>query len=200
MRKSIMCGLMISVSMFSIGAYAADGDDALTTKKYVNDGLEFVYKVATGASDGAVKTLQQNVGDLQGTVGTAGVGSIPGTGLIGDVETLQSTIGTAGVGDTPGTGLAGAVESLQDTIGDANNGLVQKVNQLAESSKTYTAGDGIRVTPGATDDDPSTIGIALPNGAASGTRYVFQSNGNGGGTWTAIDVADTWDPSFLTNP
>lgn len=166
MKSKFLCGLIMSVSMFSIGAYAADDSGALTTKKYVNDGLEFVYKVASGASDGTVKTLQQQVG-------------------------------TATDGKTPGTGLIGTVETLQNTIGDENSGLIQKVNSLTESSKTYDADNGIKITPGTTDDDPSKIELALPADAADGTRYIYQSDGKGGGTWIRVDVADTWNASFL---
>jgi hypothetical protein len=191
MKKSMVCGLMMSVSMFSIAAYADNDDNALTTKKYVNDGLEFVYKVANGVYDGTVKTLQN-------TVGTATVGNTPGTGLVGNVETLQSAVGTAGVGGAAGTGLTGAVETLQSTVGDATTGLVKRVADL-ESSNGYTAGTGVVVTPGASGA-PSTIGVAVPSNATNGAKYVFQSDGNGGGTWTQMEVVNTWDSSFLTNP
>ena len=201
-----MCGLVLSVSLFSISAYAADGDDALTTKKYVNDGLSFVYKVANGTADGAVKTLQA-------TVGSATNGNTAGTGLIGRIEGLESAVGdgtTTGlikdvndlketVGDGTTTGLAKDVADLQETIGDTTSGLVKKVNDLAASSNVYEAGAGLKVTPGATENDPSTISVKLPDGAQNGENYVFQANSNGG-TWTKMEVADTWDPGFLTNP
>ena len=206
MNKKLMCGLMMSVSLFSISAYAADGDDALTTKKYVNDGLSFVYGVANGTENGAVKTLQA-------TVGSATNGNTAGTGLIGRIEGLESAVGdgtTTGlikdvndlketVGDGTTTGLAKDVADLQETIGDATSGLVKKVNDLEASSNVYTAGTGVVVTPGE-NDDPTTIGIAVPSNAQNGAKYVFQSNGAGGGTWTQMEVADTWNPSFLTNP
>ena len=73
MKKSIVYSLLVSVSMISAAAYADDPDlkaGVLTTQRYVDDGLEFVYKVATGASNGAVKTLQTDVGNLQTAVGT----------------------------------------------------------------------------------------------------------------------------------
>lgn len=240
MNKKLMCGLMMSVSLFSISAYAADGDDALTTKKYVNDGLSFVYKVANGTENGAVKTLQQqvgdstaglikdvadiqnalsdgnngliNVGNLANAVGAKGTGGAAGTGLAGDVQSLETAIGddTTGlikdvadlqetIGDGTTTGLAKDVADLQETIGDTTSGLVKKVNDLAASSNVYEAGAGIKVTPGATENDPSTISVKLPDGAQNGENYVFQANSNGG-TWTKMEVADTWNPGFLTNP
>lgn len=193
MNKKLMCGLVLSVSLFSISAYAADGDDALTTKKYVNDGLSFVYGVANGTADGAVKTLQA-------TVGSATNGNTAGTGLIGRIEGLESA-----VGDGTTTGLIKDVNDLKETVGDGTTtglakdvaDLQQTVSTLQSNSKTYNAGTGIEVTPGATANDPSTIGIALPNGAQNGENYVFQANSNGG-TWTKMEVASEWNSSFLT--
>lgn len=188
MKKNFLCGLIASVSMISIGAYADPVPDAssaaLTTKGYVDDGLKYVYRVASGISDGAVKSLQN-------IVGAPANGSDPATGLIGD-------IGTVGEGNTPGTGLKGAVQSLQSTVGDSTSGLVKRVTDL-ENSNGYTAGTGVTVTPGE-NDDPSTIGIAVPSNATDGTKYVFQADGNGGGTWQAMEVESTWDPTFLTIP
>ncbi len=206
MNKKLMCGLVLSVSLFSISAYAADGDNALTTKKYVNDGLSFVYGVANGTENGAVKTLKQQVGDS--TTGlikdVAGLQSAVGdgttTGLIKDVNDLKETVGDGT------TGLSKDVADMQNALSNGEGGLVdvgalqQTVSSLQSNSKTYSAGAGIKVTPGATANDPSTIGIALPNGATDGAKYVFQSDGAGGGTWTQMEVADTWNPSFLTNP
>ena len=203
MNKKLMCGLMMSVSLFSISAYAADGDDALTTKKYVNDGLSFVYKVANGTENGAVKNLQATVGDnttglIKDVADVQNALSDGNNGLI-NVGDLANAVGAKGTGGAAGTGLAGEVQSLQNTIGDATNGLVKKVNDLEASSNVYTAGTGVVVTTGE-NDDPTTIGIAVPSNAQNGAKYVFQSNGAGGGTWTQMEVADTWDPSFLTNP
>lgn len=220
MNKKLMCGLMMSVSLFSISAYAAGGDDALTTKKYVNDGLSFVYKVANGTENGAVKDIQNalsdgnngliNVGNLANAVGAKGTGGAAGTGLAGDVQSLETAIGddTTGlvkdvadlqetIGDDT-TGLIKDVADLQETIGDTTSGLVKKVNDLAASSNVYEAGAGIKVTPGANEGDPSTISVKLPDGAQNGENYVFQANSTGG-TWTKMEVADTWNPSFLTN-
>lgn len=200
-----MCGLVLSVSLFSISAYAADGDDALTTKKYVNDGLSFVYKVANGTENGAVKTLQQQVGDS--TTGlikdVAGLQSAVGdgttTGLIKDVNDLKETVGDGT------TGLSKDVADVKGALSDGEGGLVdvgalqETVSTLQSNSKTYNAGAGLKVTPGATENDPSTISVKLPDGAQNGENYVFQANSNGG-TWTKMEVADTWNPSFFNKP
>lgn len=210
MNKKLMCGLMMSVSLFSISAYAADGDDALTTKKYVNDGLSFVYGVANGTENGAVKDMQNalsdgnngliNVGNLANAVGAKGTGDAAGTGLAGDVQSLETVIG-----DGTTTGLAKDVADVKGALSNGEGGLVdvgalkQTVSTLQSNSKTYNAGAGIEVTPGATEGDPSTISVKLPDGAQNGENYVFQANSTGG-TWTKMEVADTWDPGFLTNP
>jgi hypothetical protein len=209
MNKKLMCGLILSVSLFSISAYAADGDDALTTKKYVNDGLSFVYKVANGTENGAVKTLQQQVGDstaglIKDVADVQNALSDGNNGLV-NVGDLANAVGAKGTGGATGTGLAGEVQSLQKTVGDGNTGLSkdvadlqQTVSTLQSNSKTYNAGAGIEVTEGA-GNNPSTIGIALPNGAADGAKYVFQSNGAGGGTWTQMEVASEWSTSDFLN-
>ena len=149
MKRNFLCGLIASVSMISIGAYADNDDNALTTKKYVNDGLEYVYKVASGISDGAVKSLQTIVGNA-----------------------------------------ADPANNVEAT------GLVKRVTDL-ENSNGYTAGTGIKVTPG-TGDNPSTIGLDVTTSA--NTTYVFKTDANGAGTWSEMEVADTWDPTFLTTP
>jgi len=153
MKRNFLCGLIASVSMISIGAYADPVPDAtsaaLTTKGYVDDGLKYVYKVASGISDGAVKSLQNIVGNA-----------------------------------------ADPANNVEAT------GLVKRVTDL-ENSNGYTAGTGIKVTPG-TGDNPSTIGLDVTTSA--NTTYVFKTDANGGGTWSEMEVADTWDPTFLTTP
>jgi len=171
MKRNFLCGLIASVSMISIGAYADPVPDAssaaLTTKGYVDDGLKYVYKVASGISDGAVKSLQTIVGNAADPAN-----NVEATGLVGDVEALQKT------------------------VGNETSGLVKRVTDLEESNG-YTAGTGIKVTPG-TGDNPSTIGLDVTTSA--NTTYVFKTDANGAGTWSEMEVADTWDPTFLTTP
>lgn len=209
MKKIVFSGFMASVLMASSAAFA-DDNTTLTTKNYVDSGLRAVYRVATGAENGAVK-------DLQTTVGATGTGGNASTGLVGDVEALQDAIGTAGTGGNAGTGLTGDVEALQDTVGDstgglvkdvddlqddvtalqttvgdASSGLVKRVNDLEESSIVYTAGKGISVTPGANTGDPATISL---NGAPStndGKTYIFKD-----GTLEELPIVNTWDASIL---
>lgn len=169
MKRNFLCGLIASVSMISIGAYADPVPDAssaaLTTKGYVDDGLKYVYKVASGISDGAVKSL-------------------------------QTIVGAPTNGDKPGTGLIGDVEALQKTVGDANGGLVKRVTDL-ESTNGYTAGTGIVVTPG-TGNTPSTIGLKIEE-TQNDTTYVFKTDANGAGTWQAMEVESTWNAEAFEN-
>lgn len=182
-NKILFSGTMASVLMFSCGAFATSQATDLTTRSYVDNGLSFVYQKAKAVDD---------------KVGTKGDNNVEPSGLAGDVAALETTVGT-----TASTGLRGDVADLQDDVDDLSDdvsslqtdvdNLQDTVSGLQAASKTYTNGAGIVVTPGAEDDDPSSIGLNLPNGAADGTSYVFQSDGNSGGSWVQLPVTDTWD-------
>ncbi len=194
MKKGVFYGLVASVSMFSLSAYATDASEsALTTKGYVDAGLKHVYKVANGTSNGAVKNLQNalsdgnggliNVGDLQTAIGSESVGQTPGSGLLGDVETLQDKIGNTAMGTQAGT-VTGAIKELKDAVDSVE-------------TNNYTDGTGIKITPGA-NGDPASIGLDISDPAAG--SYTYQVDDQGNGTWAPIEVEDSWDPGFLTNP
>lgn len=193
MKKKLLYSLIASMSMISIGAYAAPGDDAstsaLTTKGYVDAGLKYVYDVASGTSNGAVQNLQN-------AVGTASVGNTPGTGLIGDVEELQEAVGTAGQGEQPGTGLTGRVESLEDAVGDASSGLVKRVNELEAASQEYIEGTGIDISQNAQGKNVVSLDLGTTQ---NNTTYVFKTDANGNGTWQAMEVEDSWNPTAFEN-
>lgn len=214
MKKSVLYSLMASVSMFSIGAYAEDAStSALTTKGYVDTGLKYVYDSIKGDVtnvQGNITDIQNalsdgngglvDVGDLANTVGTAGSQGNPGTGLIGNVEALQDTVGDLNSGLVKAVSdNTSDISALETTVGDANGGLVKRVNDLETSSIVYTAGDGIKVTPGATSSDPSTIELNI-NNAQNNTTYVYKTDNSGNGTWQAMEVEDSWNPGFLTTP
>jgi len=235
MKKRVLYSLLTSLAVFSTAAYAEDAPtSALTTKGYVDSGLKYVYDAIKGdVTDvqGDITDLQTalsdgngglvDVSDLADTVGTAGVGNTPGTGLIGDVEALQDTIGDANgglvkdvadntsdisaletaVGDNNG-GLVKDVADLKTTVGDNTAGLVKRVNDLESSSIVYTAGDGIAVTAGANQGDPATISLDLGTTTAN-TTYVYKTDANGDGSWQTMEVETTWsDTDFesLLNP
>ncbi|MFQ6759990.1 MAG: hypothetical protein ACLRFM_01125 [Alphaproteobacteria bacterium] len=168
--KTILFGATLSVLISS--AAFAEGAADLTTRGYVDGGLSFVYQKAATADDKAVAaqttaTEAQNDVDSLKTV----VGATVNDGLRGTVGTLQTNVGT----------LRDDVDTLQGTV-----------SSLQAASKTYTGGTGITVTPGQ-GNASSTINLNLPANATNNTNYVFQSDGNGGGTWTALSVEDTWD-------
>lgn len=200
MKKTFLYSFVASVSLISIGAYADPVDassSALTTKGYVDAGLKYVYDVANGTTDGPMKDLQDslsdgnggliNVGDLKDTVGTAGVGGNPGTGLTGAVEDLQGSIGNTAMGTTAET-ITGAISELNSAIDD-----------LESASQVYDPGEGIKVTAGANPGDASTIGLALPSNPTAGS-YVYKIDASGEGTWQALEVENSWNPGFLTTP
>lgn len=235
MKKGVLYSLLTSLAVFSTAAYAEDAStSALTTKGYVDSGLKYVYDSIKGEVtdvQGDITNLQTalsdgngglvDVSDLKDTIGTAGVGNTPGTGLIGDIEALQDTIGDANgglvkdvadntsdisaletkVGDNT-SGLVKDVADLKTTVGDSTAGLVKRVNDLESSSNVYTAGDGIAVTAGANQGDPATISLDLGTTTAN-TTYVYKTDANGDGSWQAMEVETTWsDTDFesLLNP
>ena len=187
-QKILFSATMASVLMCSYGAQATSQATDLTTRSYVDDGLSFVYQKAKAVDD---------------KIGTKGNANTLGTGLAGDVGALENAVGAPGVGNTPGTGLYGEVSDLQGDVDDLTSDvntlqtdvgdLQETVSGLQAASKTYVNGAGIIVTAGDNDEDPSSIGLDLPAGATDGTSYVFQSNGNDGGSWVQLSVTDTWD-------
>lgn len=197
MKKSVLYSLMASVSMFSIGAYAEDAStSALTTKGYVDTGLKYVYD----AIKGDVTDVQGDITNLQtalsdGNGGLVDVGNLADT--VDDNTTAIDALETAVGNDS--AGLVKDVADLKTTVGDNTAGLVKRVNDLETSSIVYTAGDGIKVTPGATSSDPSTIELNI-NNAQNNTTYVYKTDNSGNGTWQAMEVEDSWNPGFLTNP
>lgn len=197
MKKSVLYSLMASVSMFSIGAYAEDAStSALTTKGYVDTGLKYVYD----AIKGDVTDVQGDITNLQtalsdGNGGLVDVGDLANT--VDDNTTAIDALETAVGNDS--AGLVKDVADLKTTVGDNTAGLVKRVNDLETSSIVYTAGDGIKVTPGETSSDPSTIELNI-NNAQNNTTYVYKTDNSGNGTWQAMEVEDSWNPGFLTNP
>lgn len=168
-RKILLLGVIMSV-LATHAAFAA-GEADLTTRGYVDGGLSFVYKKAADADNKAeaADTKAEAVDDRVDALENV-VGANASAGLQGAVGTLQGDVGT----------LKTDVNTLQGTV-----------SQLQAASKTYTSGTGITVTAGQ-GNAPSTINLNLDN-PTNGTSYVFQSDGNGGGTWTALPaITGSW--------
>ena len=194
MKKSVLYTLMASISMTAFAAYAEDAStNALTSKGYVDEGLRYVYDIANGTRNGAVKDIQTALSDENGDL--IDVSNLADT--VDDNATAIGALETA-VGNNS-AGLVKDVADLKTTVGDNSAGLVKRVKDLEQSSIVYTAGDGIVVTPGETSSDPSTIGLNISN-VQNNTTYVYKTNGSGVGTWQAMEVENTWDPTFLTTP
>lgn len=178
--KTILFGAIMSV-LATPAAFAA-GETNLTTRGYVDGGLSFVYQKAADAQD--------DVDSLKSVVGAAANGQNEATGLVGKVADLENVVGA-----NPSDGLRGTVGTLQTNVGTLQGDVTNLKTQVENlpAAKTYTSGTGITVTAGQ-GDNPSTINLNL-NNPTNGTNYVFQSDGAGGGTWTALSVENNWDAS-----
>ena len=201
MKKSIIYGMIASISMISATAYADpvsdDATAALTTKGYVDSGLKYVYDVATGASNGAVSAIQTALDDgngnlidvstIQDEIGNYSdtANNIQASGLKGDIEALDDAIGTATSGNTPGTGLTGRVEDLEDQVGTGS---------LSTQSQTLT---------GAVNELKDTIDTLDSLGTDNldpNKKYILQTDANSEGSWSEIAIEDSWSNiAFETN-
>ena len=203
MNKKLLYTLIASMSVISVTAYADpvadDNNTALTTKGYVDTGLKYVYDSIKGDVtdvEGDITNIQGDITDLQTAIGTEGTGNTPGTGLTGDIEALQDTIGTATVGNEPGTGLIGDVEELQGALSDGNGDLInvgtlkQTVDGLSANSAIDGANTGVRI---------SNKKIQLDVGNAANTTYVYKTDNTGTGSWQALEVESSWNPTAFEN-
>ena len=167
--KILLFGVTMSV-LATHAAFAA-GEADLTTRGYVDGGLSFVYQKAADADNKA--DAAQTAAEAADTKAEA---------VDDRVDALENVVGA-----NASAGLQGDVGTLKTDV----NTLQNTVSQLQTASKTYTSGTGITVTAGQ-GNAPSTINLDLDN-PTNGTSYVFQSNGNGGGTWTALPaITGSW--------
>lgn len=207
MKKVLLSSLMMGV--FGTTAAVADTTTQLTTKGYVDTGLQAVYNKAKGLVNDAktaaqsaqatatsavesISGVQTKLNNLDEYVGnkTANVDGeiVPASGLAGDVETLETDVGnlTTDVGDkanlttTNKANLVGAINEIKGSI-DTINTAVQ--NQQVQ------AGAGVSVN-GST---VSVNGLDATTAADTNGIYVFQGN-----QATKLNVATTWnDPDWL---
>ncbi len=207
MKKVLLSGFVMGV----LGATAANADTTtqLTTKGYVDTGLQAVYNKAKGLANDAktaaqaaqataneakttagnaldsVTTLQSNLNDLDEYVGskTANVDGqvVPASGLSADVENLETAVGDkTNLETTNKANLVGAINEIKGSI-DTINTAVQ--NQQVQ------AGAGVAVS-GST---VSVNGLDATTAADTNGIYVFQGN-----QATKLNVATTWsDPDWL---
>ena len=133
MKKTIVGSLAVAALMSSSSAMAEVTNNSLTTKGYVDAGLNAVYSVAKGASDAignASSGLTKDVNDLKSQVSATTTGLLDRVtaleqGAAGDVTQLQSDV----------TQLQSDVSDLQDQIDGID-------------VPEYVAGTGITITDG----------------------------------------------------
>ncbi len=153
----------VTMSVLATHAAFAASEADLTTRGYVDGGLSFVYKKAEAADTKA--DAAQTAAEAADTKATTAQNDVAGLKTV--------------VGATESEGLRGEVKTLKETVDNL------------PAAKTYTSGTGITVTAGQ-GNAPSTINLDLDN-PTNGTSYVFQSDGNGGGTWTALPaITGSW--------
>lgn len=212
MNKKLLYTLIAFISMISFQAYATGEDadpSALTTKGYVDTGLKYVYDSIKGDVnnvEGDITNLQNALGDGNG--GLINVGNLQDDidGLSDDVDDLQTVVGSPADGNNPATGLIGTVgdansglvkdvNDLKTTVGNASSGLVKRVNELEAASQEYVEGTGIDISENAQGKNVVSLDLGTTQNS---TTYVFKTNAQGVGSWQALEVENSWDPTFLT--
>ena len=203
MKKSILYGLMTSLAVFSVGAYATTVEDdnttALTTKGYVDAGLKYVYDVASDAQadvDDLADVLNGHAADPSNNIAAS-------NGLINDVADLQTDVSNlqTTVGAT-GTGLVGDVEALQGVLDDGNDGLINVSNLKADVDNVKGAlsdGNGGYIDVGELKTTVDTLDSLSTDGLGNNKTYVLQTNGSGEGSWSEIEVESTWSANAFEN-
>ena len=186
MKRIVYGSIAVIALMATSGAFA--DDNRLTTKDYVDSGLNYLYQ--------RYEPVKTDVSSLKTTVGDST------TGLVKDVNDLKSQVSatTTGLLDRVTTlennSSAGAVTQLQSDVADLQSdvsdletlvgtqgdgtaqnpstGLIKDIEDLQDVAKEYVGGTGITITDG--------------TGANAGKKVI------------SADVVTTWDPSVLTNP
>lgn len=217
MKRLVYGSIAVIALMATSSAMAEVTSASLTTKGYVDSGLNYLYQryepVKTDVS--SLKTtvgdsttgLVKDVNDLKSQVSATTTGLLDRvttlennssagavTQLQSDVSDLETLVGTQGDGtqQNPSTGLVADVEDLQDTVGDSTGGLVKDVEDLKD-----TVGDS---TDGLVKDVADLKDIAKEYVGGTGITITDGTGANAGKKVISADVVTTWDPSVLTNP
>lgn len=148
MKRIVYGSIAVIALMATSGAFA--DDNRLTTKDYVDSGLNYLYQryepLKTTVGD-ATSGLVKDVADLKANSSAATVQQ-----LQSDVSDLEAIVGTQGDGTTTqSTGLVADVEDLQDTVGNSTGGLVKEVADLKDQVDAidvpeYVGSDSITIT------------------------------------------------------
>lgn len=175
MKKVMFSGVMALL----VGTSAAVADDSttLTTKNYVDSGLRAVYQKAQTA-ESAASTASETA-----------------TAASDKVDALESVIGDST------DGLVKDVADLQGVVGDSTDGLVKDVADLQDTVGNTALTTTADTVTGAINELKTTIDT-LDNlgtdGLGNNKTYVLKTNASGEGSWSELEVVNTWDPSVLT--
>lgn len=172
MKKVMFSGVMALL----VGTSAAVADDSttLTTKNYVDSGLRAVYNIAKPAAD---------------AIGNAS------SGLIKDVNDLKDAVGDST------DGLVKDVADLQDTIGDSTDGLVKDVADLQDTVGNTALTTTADTVTGAINELKTTIDTLDNLGTENldgNKKYILTTDANGEGSWSELEIENTWSDSVLT--
>ena len=204
MKRLVYGSIAVIALMATSGAFA--DDNRLTTKDYVDSGLNYLYQryepVKTDVS--SLKTtvgdsttgLVKDVNDLKSQV------SATTTGLLDRVTTLENNSSAGAV-----TQLQSDVADLQDVVGESTDGLVKDVADLQSDVSDLetlvgTQGDGTAQNPstGLIKDIEDLQDVAKEYVGGTGITITDGTGANAGKKVISADVVTTWDPSVLTNP
>lgn len=217
MKKLGISVIAISTVMAGGVAFAAS-DTSLTTKKYVDDGLNYVYgKVKENKAEIGVKAngstvltstglykeiedLGDDVDDLADTIGVKANGTtvLTSTGIYKEIEDQIGALDVSGLSSDV-SDLSSAVSDLSSSVSDLSSAvsdnadaieaLQSAVSAIEDTDTTYNAGTGITIDG---ENNISVTGLASTTGANADKRYIYQN-----GTLTELDVASTWNESVL---
>ncbi|MBQ6012277.1 MAG: hypothetical protein IJL23_04140 [Alphaproteobacteria bacterium] len=101
-----------------------------------------------------------------------------------DVTNLQNTVGAPASGGNAATGLVGDVEALQDAVGTAGQG--------------EQPGTGLTGRVESLEDAVTTLDNLGTDDLQANKKYILQTNSDGEGSWSELEVESSWNPGFLT--
>ena len=107
------------------------------------------------------------------------------TNVEGDITNLQNTVGAPATATSDATGLVGDVANLQDTIGTEGQG--------------NTPGTGLTGRIEALEDAVTTLDNLGTDNLDANKKYILQTNAQGEGSWSEIEVESTWNPTAFEN-
>ena len=208
MKKVLLSSLMMG--MFCATAAVADTTSTqLTTKNYVDSGLQAVYNKAKGLANaasqaaadaqttadqavGAISGIQDDINDINDYVGNKTMNVegvvVQATGLGLDIENLEDDVATlttdvgnkANLTTTNKENLVGAINEIKESVSTLSGTVTNQ--QVQAGAGVSVQGSTVRVN-----------GLDATTAADAEGLYVFQGN-----EAKKLNVATTWnDPDWL---